>query len=519
MAKTEEEQLLEQMEKKVRKVYKQAYKDASIKLGSYLQKFEKDDKKMKEKVESGEIEQKDYEAWRMDTIVQAKQYDAMLNRIGEDLVNSDKIASGIINDNLPDAYANGRNRSIFDVSKAIGYDFDKTFSIYNKHAVQRLLKDDDSIFPKSQIDTRKDRSVIRQRLHNAVTQGIIKGDSMDKVAQNMQSVTGMSYNSAMRAARTLTGSAQNLGTLDGFHEAEDKGVKLQKQWLASLDRKTRDSHRDMDGITIGLDEKFPNGCKCPLDPDADASEVINCRCTMIAVPDGFQYDMTDRWSKLPSNMTYEDWKNEHKNTELAPQKVEDKYSISKAPVGTIFNNYGGLTKQSEYTDYHGTRASNRINTKLRQGEELSEDDKKRVSVMDSKMEPVKSPILAYRQVNANTLKDMGVQLPDLTDLKGHDFQKAIMDTINDISGSSVVDKGFMSATYSGDHEVTGVWMNIVAEKGTPAFLTSNDDEYEITFGRDLDVKFVDAHFETKKNHWGREEEGLVIDVIVSRRKR
>lgn len=54
-----------------------------------------------------------------------------------------------------------------------------------------------------------------------------------------------------------------------------------KQWDATLDGKTRESHRRVDGEIRELDEKFSNGLMYPGDPSGGAAEVVNCRCASL----------------------------------------------------------------------------------------------------------------------------------------------------------------------------------------------------------------------------------------------
>ena len=58
-----------------------------------------------------------------------------------------------------------------------------------------------------------------------------------------------------------------------------KGADVLKQWDATLDGRTRESHRRVDGEIRELDEKFSNGLMFPGDPSGGAAEVVNCRCT------------------------------------------------------------------------------------------------------------------------------------------------------------------------------------------------------------------------------------------------
>ncbi|MGD8785890.1 MAG: phage portal protein [Phycisphaerales bacterium] len=86
---------------------------------------------------------------------------------------------------------------------------------------------------------------------------------------------------SVRIARTEMLTAVNGGTQIGYQQA---GVE-KKEWLASLDISTRDSHFDLDGEVVRVDQPFTRGTwpmMYPGDPSAPPEEVINCRCTTIA---------------------------------------------------------------------------------------------------------------------------------------------------------------------------------------------------------------------------------------------
>jgi HK97 family phage portal protein len=90
---------------------------------------------------------------------------------------------------------------------------------------------------------------------------------------------------AQTIARTETLTAVSLGREQKRQEwaKEFPEQKLVKGWVSAEDDKVRDSHSDLDGTFIDIDETFDNGCRFPRDPDGDAGEVINCRCTDITV--------------------------------------------------------------------------------------------------------------------------------------------------------------------------------------------------------------------------------------------
>ena len=106
---------------------------------------------------------------------------------------------------------------------------------------------------------------------------------MDKIADRMQTVTDMNGVSAIRNARTMVTGAENAGRIDMMHKAATDGVIMRKRWIATTDSRTRDWHRDLDGIEVDMDEPFQNDfgdIMFPGDPTADGANVWNCRCTL-----------------------------------------------------------------------------------------------------------------------------------------------------------------------------------------------------------------------------------------------
>ena len=98
----------------------------------------------------------------------------------------------------------------------------------------------------------------------------------------------MSLASAIRTARTATTAAQNAGRMDSYHAAEGMGIKLKKEWLATLDGRTRHAHAMLDGQTAETDKPFHvDGYEImyPGDTSAPGYLVYNCRCTLIAALD------------------------------------------------------------------------------------------------------------------------------------------------------------------------------------------------------------------------------------------
>jgi SPP1 gp7 family putative phage head morphogenesis protein len=188
--------------------------------------------------------------------------------------------------------------------------------LYNQRAVELLVHDDPDVIPwKVKIDVPKDLRWNKQHINNAITQGILQGESISRVAKRLQGVAQMNNTQAVRTARTAMTAANNAGHEAALKRAQNMGIKVKKQWLASLDNRTRDSHVALDGESVPLDKRFSNGLMYPGDPSGPPVEVYNCRCREIADVEGVDQgridDMTLRNNNKFGDMTYDEWKSYH----------------------------------------------------------------------------------------------------------------------------------------------------------------------------------------------------------------
>lgn len=87
--------------------------------------------------------------------------------------------------------------------------------------------------------------------------------------------------------RTETLSSLHQGRNEAFNQAIDTGAvqksEVRRTWETAHDNRVRESHVTMDGQEVGMDEPYITGdgieIMYPVDPNAPASEIINCRCT------------------------------------------------------------------------------------------------------------------------------------------------------------------------------------------------------------------------------------------------
>ena len=158
----------------------------------------------------------------------------------------------------------------------------------NKYAVAALAKSNKTLLPYKYIKGRKYVRWNTKKVNAEIMQGLIRGESMQEIAKRLRRVTEMDKISAIRNARTAMTGTENRGTLDGMKALEKDGVIVEKVWLATHDKRVRDSHARIDGESVKLDEEFGNGLMYPGDPDGDDEEVYNCRCSMVTNILGFK---------------------------------------------------------------------------------------------------------------------------------------------------------------------------------------------------------------------------------------
>ena len=336
------EQKIAEFQAEVWETYQQAQADAQEALSRFLKRFEKEDERQREKVKAGELSEAEYKAWRKGKILRSRQLSSTLGQVSQAMTEANQVAMAALNGKLPEVYAENANYAAFSICKDTGAAV--AFDLVDPDTVGHMLTAGAALLPA--VDVAKDVAWNRKLVSSQLTQGVLLGESIPKIARRVQNVTGSNVATAMRTARTAVTGAECAGRMNSYERAKGMGIKLKKEWVSTLDNRTRHSHRQLDGERIDNDEKakFSNGCRYPGDPTARYAEICNCRCTVIAAVEGFETDDAERWSKLPKGMTYEEWKNELAPKPQAKPKDEAAYMTvhdAAAPV------YDGLDQKQK----------------------------------------------------------------------------------------------------------------------------------------------------------------------------
>jgi uncharacterized protein with gpF-like domain len=129
---------------------------------------------------------------------------------------------------------------------------------------------------------------------------------MDRIAERFQHVAQMDDNSAIRNARTAVTAAENMGRNESYNFIRSQGIEMVKEWSATHDSRTRDTHLLLDGTRPNEDGYFGEGIlnagylmQYPADPNGEPQERYNCRCRLNIVPPEYSRQVNER--------NYEEW--------------------------------------------------------------------------------------------------------------------------------------------------------------------------------------------------------------------
>jgi hypothetical protein len=149
----------------------------------------------------------------------------------------------------------------------------------------------------------------------AVNQGLALGKSYPTMMKDLKDVITRENYQTMRILRTELHSAQEAGTAAGYLKAQEQGVRGDMVWDATLDDRTRQEHQDMDGVMRDEDGWFRGAliARYPGDPELDAGQRINCRCSMRFELEGFSPTIRrSREDGILPYQTYRDWSEDRK---------------------------------------------------------------------------------------------------------------------------------------------------------------------------------------------------------------
>ena len=362
---------VDQVEKQLKRIYSKAQKEIKAQLQEFTAKFAAKNGEMKANLAAGKITQEDYDKWLKGKVFQHDIWKQKLDQVTKTLTDSNEQAMRIVNGEKMNVFAENANYQAYQMTQETGLNL--SFALYDKDAVGRLIREQPNLLPLKTVNGKKDKAWNQKKVSNAVTQGIIQGESLPEIAERIARDTASQNGSAMmRYAQTAMTSAQNAGRMETMERAKSMGIKCKKKWIATLDNRTRDTHAELDGQVVDVDQPFVVGgmeIMYPGDPTADPSLVYNCRCTMGYVyeeyPSDPEYDqrIDNETGQVIQNMPYSEWKAAKENSKLNDLNLA-KTELAKAQKDFVAHKinpdktYSGIWKDDvQLSDYGAKKSS------------------------------------------------------------------------------------------------------------------------------------------------------------------
>lgn len=297
------DEALENLEEKLKLQYAKVYAELKLKAERYFDKYKERYEKEHAAYLAGKYTKTQFDAWVKNQIMRGQRYERLRDDAADRIVKANEIAAAYINKDLPKIAAENYNYEFYRAEIIGGNSLGASFQLMDENSIMNLMTGENHIeFRTVRHNPKRDYAWNTERINSALVSGIGQGKDINQLANSFLNVMGGNQAAAMRNARTAYTSAQNGGRQTGFNRLGERGVEFEKEWISTLDKKTRDSHRHLDGERVRYDDTFTNGLEYPGDPDGEPSEVYNCRCTVRSVFEGVNDE---------SRITYYDWLKEN----------------------------------------------------------------------------------------------------------------------------------------------------------------------------------------------------------------
>ena len=367
---------LAKLERRIAKLYREAGEELQATIDAYFEQFQKRDEEMKAligTVQNGkEWTEADYKQWRLNQIGRGERYQAMRDKVARRATDANAVAVSYTNDATPGIYSLNRNYSAYTIEQVAG---NVGFDLWDEQTVKRLMVEQPDLMPyyppKRALKRGIDLAYGKKQITASVTSSILQGKSIKHMADDLQKrITTMSRDSAIRTARTAVTGAQNAGRMDSYAAAEKMGIKLRREWVATLDNRTRHAHAMLDGQQADIDKPFKvDGYEImfPGDTSAPGYLVYNCRCTLIAAVEGVDTSTAQRRARnadtgqteVISDMSYAEWAGWKKDTKQVASAAKSAIIEESKPLPITISDCTAETRKYDFSDgtENGTRKS------------------------------------------------------------------------------------------------------------------------------------------------------------------
>ena len=304
-----------------------------------------------------------------------------------------------VSEYLHDCYENGYIGTMYDLA---GQDIPLIMPIDQQQVVKAVELDAKLTTKKRYTDSEGNRVSLYEKLganvdelkddiRFQVSRGIINGSSWNEIGAEL--AKGMKHtpfdiaiNRTITIARTEGHRIQTQAAMDAQYKAKEKGADILKQWDSTLDGRTRDTHRRLDGQIREVDEYFEIDGKKALCPGgfSDPAEDCNCRCALLqrarwALDDEELEELKERaeYFGLDKTKDFDEFKEKYLNA-TSKEGIENIQDLT----------YDELKAVNDYKSFHSYVVNEILRTAGEEG--LSKEDRNFIENLDSALDKLPS---------------------------------------------------------------------------------------------------------------------------------
>lgn len=312
------EQVKQELEKELEAFYERYAKENGLDLaevkkqlnGKQLKRFKIQQQIYLEKIRKLIEQGADLQAYeKVLNKLSARAYVSKLQELQYNLNSQIMILTGEqqvrLTNTLNNSYLQGYLKTVFAVQQGLGFGY--SFTVPSNDDVLKVLQTPWNGNNYSDL-VWKNKDKLTSWLNTDLPRHFASGSSVQQMGRDLSKKVDSNYKNAVRLVRTEVNHISNQSTMDAY---ENSNVVDKYQILATLDSRTSEICRDMDGKVFKLTEKRTGVTMPPFH--------VNCRTTTVPYFEKEDLDDTERlakgedgkYYKVPASMTYKQWEKEH----------------------------------------------------------------------------------------------------------------------------------------------------------------------------------------------------------------
>lgn len=231
--------------------------------------------------------EKEYISFIKKEFVKSKDFKKVIEKLSVKFYETNKQSAEYINSQTPEIYQINYN----SIGKSLQEDLVDYY--FEDVSIEEILEYGN--ITKQTVSKEKDVKWNNKNFTKSILAGALLLLSVNQIVKRAsKNVSNKNKNGAITHVGDMVTDAASKGSLDSMYMAEASGYEsIKKVWMTAGDNRVRESHRDLDGVEVALDDLFPNGLSRPRDPNGASSEIYNCRCDL-------DYDVGQKKSRTRS---------------------------------------------------------------------------------------------------------------------------------------------------------------------------------------------------------------------------